>query len=186
MERFLHFLHFCICKQCHLLPNGPDWPNRILFLWGYIALDQVQVGQYPPSGNYVRTFTFDWSSWLFKRARFHKPAARPCTQQCRFLGAMGFLLFPTFMHVCEDHVLSNDRAKYAEMPTAGVCFRESPTFGQVYAYLGHITVRSAELLTQSTTVNAFAARKAQVRFMPGSTTVQCMQGLSLLKQSKAA
>ena len=76
------------------------------------------------------------------------------------------------MHVREDRVLSNDRAKYAKMPTSGVCFRESATFGQVYAYLGHITVRSAEFLSQSTTVDAFAARKAQVRFMPTSTTVQ--------------
>ena len=57
------------------------------------------------------------------------------------------------MHLCEDHVLSNYRAKYAEMPTAGVCFRESPTFGQVYAYLGHISVGSAEFLSQSTTVD---------------------------------
>lgn len=57
------------------------------------------------------------------------------------------------MHLYEDHVLSNDGAKYAEMPAAGVCFRESPTFGQVYAYLGHISVGSAEFLSQSTTVN---------------------------------
>ena len=90
------------------------------------------------------------------------------------------------MHVREVHVLSNDRAKYAEIPTAGVCFHKSPTFGQVYAYLGHITVRSTEFLSQSTTVNAFTARKAQVRFMPTSTTVQCMQGGSLLEHSQAA
>lgn len=70
------------------------------------------------------------------------------------------------MHVLEDHVLSSDSARYAKMPTAGVCFRESPTFGQVYAYLGHLAVGSAEFVSQRTTVNAFAARKPQVRFMP--------------------
>ena len=60
----------------------------------YIALDQVQIGQYPPSSNFVRTSSSDRTSWLLKRAHFHGPFARPCSRQCRFLSDMGFCYSP--------------------------------------------------------------------------------------------
>ena len=76
--------YFSICKQWHLWTNRLDWPNQILSLLGVVALDQVLIGHCSSSSNQVRTCTLDRSSWLFKRAHFHRPAARPRTRQCQF------------------------------------------------------------------------------------------------------
>ena len=93
------------------------------------------------------------------------------------------------MHVCEDYLLSNDRAKYAEMATAGACFHEPPASGQVCAYLGHFTVGSADLLSQSITANTICRSQSPSKVYAHQyiTTVHCMQGVqgvSLLKHSR--
>ena len=56
------------------------------------------------------------------------------------------------MHVCEDFLIELSMRRCQLL---GRAFHERPASGQECAYLGHITVGSADLLSQSITLNAY-------------------------------
>lgn len=76
------------------------------------------------------------------------------------------------------------KLKYAEMATAGACFHEPTRFWPGCAYLGHITVGSADLLSQSNAVTAVCRSQSSskvyahqcITFHARSIIAQAQQG----------